>query len=457
MTRLRQFLREMVQSVFARQVTTTFATRIAGLAVSVISAVIMARWLGREGKGAMAMAMLLPTTFQVFLTAGIGVANVYFVGSRRRSVAEMSSNSVAFALMASGLGFLVFLALWATGLVGVVVPGVSILYVVLGMLTLPFLILTEYLQAILQGLRRITTLNILSIAQACIVVPLVALFLMGLGLGVFGGVLAGVLASMTVLLLTGIFARREGAVFRPRWQPDVVRSTLRFGMKGQVGNMLQFFNYRLDMFIVNIFLGPAGVGIYGVSVQLAELLWNLPNAVAFVIFPKAAATERADMNRFTPRVMWGTLGFCVLGAGGLALFGKLAIRILFSSEFLEAYVPMLLLLPGVVLLGGAKVLCNDLAGRGYPHYNSINAGLSLIATIVLDLLLIGPWGVAGASIASSVAYGITFLLALAFYRSVCRTRQDVSPLPPGVHEPEPEASRAGAIVGRAQACGDADV
>ena len=36
--------------------------------------------------------------------------------------------------------------------------------------------------------------------------------------------------------------------------------------------------------------------------------------------------------------------------------------------------------PGVVLVGGSKVLTNEIAGRGYPEYNSLAAGLSYSST-----------------------------------------------------------------------------
>jgi O-antigen/teichoic acid export membrane protein len=87
---------------------------------------------------------------------------------------------------------------------------------------------------------------------------------------------------------------------------------------------------------------------------------------------------------------------------------------------------MLALLPGVVLLGGGKVLTNEIAGRGYPHYNSINAGLALILTIALDLILIPRYGVLGASLASSVAYTLIFLTAIAFYLIVSRKASKTS-------------------------------
>jgi O-antigen/teichoic acid export membrane protein len=182
------------------------------------------------------------------------------------------------------------------------------------------------------------------------------------------------------------------------------------------------------MFIVNYFLGPGDVGIYSISVGLAELLWHFPNAVSFIIFPKAASTKPEVMNIFTPRVFRITLGFTALGAVGLVLLGKPVISFIYSSTFLPAYVPMVALLPGVVLLGGAKVLTNEIAGRGYPHYNSINAGLALILTVILDLILIPRYGVLGAALASSISYAVIFFLAIGFYLAVSRRKGELSKL-----------------------------
>jgi O-antigen/teichoic acid export membrane protein len=184
--------------------------------------------------------------------------------------------------------------------------------------------------------------------------------------------------------------------------------------------VLQFYNYRLDVFVANYYVGPAGVGLYNVSARMAEALWFLPNSVGFVIFPRAAASTSETMNRFTPRVFRATLAITVLGAIALALLGRFFIRVVYTAEFLGAYLPMLVLLPGVALLGGGKVLTNEIAGRGYPHYNSINAALALVLTLILDLVLIPRYGIVGAALASTVSYSAIFVMAVLFYWIVSR-------------------------------------
>ena len=411
---------EFVQRGFVKQVGTTLFTQLAKLILLVANSAIIARWLGPEGKGIVALALLVPGMLGLFLSGGIGVANVYFVGSRRLDASTLVANSLGFAIPTVVLGFAIVSVMAITGLLESMVPGVSLNLLLLAMLGFPLNLLNGYFSTILQGLQRIIILNVLSLVQGALVLMLTFLLVVVFPLGVPGALLAQLGAHAVNIVMLGLVLRREGGVFTPRWDLPIMRSTLSFALRGHIGNVLQFFNYRLDMFLVNYFLNPAEVGIYTVSARLAELMWNLPNAVSFVIFPKAAASKAETMNVFTPKVFRVTLGLTTLGALGLAILGRPLILLVYSSEFISAYTPMLALLPGVVLLGGAKVLTNEIAGRGYPHYNSITSGIALILTVIFDLLFIPRYGILGASIASSIAYSVIFGISVRFYLTISR-------------------------------------
>ena len=417
-----QILRQrmLTEGAFARNVGSTFLVQILTLVIALANAAIIARWLGPEGKGVLSLALLVPGVLALFFGLGIGAANVYFAGSRRLDIEQLTAHSMAFALMGTAAGAVVAGLLAATGWLERLVPGVPLWLLVLAIAGLPMSLLNGFLTAILQGMQRIITINAVSLGQSLIALALTALFVVGLHLSVGGAVLAALGATLGALGILIVLVRGQGGRFWPRWHRQTARVMLAFGLRGYVGNVLQFFNYRLDTFIVNAFLGSAQVGIYGSAVALAELLWYLPNAVGFVIFPKSAATTAAEMNRFTPRVFRLTLALTAAGAVVLALLGGLLIRLIYGPAFAAAYLPLLALLPGVVLLGGGKVLTNEIAGRGYVHYNSINAGLALVLTVIFDLLLIPRIGVTGAALASTIAYTATFFTALIFYRSVSR-------------------------------------
>jgi len=408
------------QGLFARNVISTFVVQVISLCLSIGTTALIARRLGPEGKGLCSLILLVPGMLGAFLNAGIGVANVYFVGSRQLDVETVSAHSLTMSGVTTALGVAIIGILWATGWSDGLLPGVPIGLVWLATVGLPIGLISGYFNGILQGLQEIRKINAVSLLQACLTFVLTVLFVVKCDFRVIGAILSTMVASASAVFGLGFCLFRYGGTFTPAWNRPVMHKMLTFGLKGHIGNVLQYFNYRLDLFLVNYFLGAAGVGIYAISVGMAELLWYFPNAIGFAIFPKAASCRSEVMDFFVPRVFRIALGVTALGAIGLVVFGKVLIQWVFTSSFDSSYIPMVALLPGVVLLGGAKVLSNDMAGRGYPQYNSINAGVASLFTVILDLMLIPSYGVLGAAVASTMSYSVTFVIALCFYRVVNR-------------------------------------
>jgi O-antigen/teichoic acid export membrane protein len=408
------------RSDFVRKVTSAFVLQAIVLALVFANSVVVTRWLGPEQKGILTLALLLPGMLSLFLSGGIGIANVYYAGLKRLSITQLTSNSVSLTLAATGIGAMVLGIAAASGVLHALFPGVVSGILLLAMFMLPLSVAGGAFAALAQGMERTTQVSLVNVAQGAVGLGLTLALVVGLRLGVAGAVLASIGAAAAGCTILGIMLRRAGGALMPRWDPAVLRTTVAFGLRGHLGNVLQFFNYRLDVFIVSYFLGPVNVGIYSVAVMLAELLWQFPNSIAFVIFPKASASTPQEMNAFTPRVFRATLGITTAAALVLAVLGKPFIEIVYTSAFSSAYGALLVLLPGVVLLGGGKVLTNEIAGRGYAHYNSINSGVALVITVLLDLLLIPRYGIVGAALASSIAYASNLVTALIFYRRVSR-------------------------------------
>lgn len=402
-------------SQFVKDVGNTTVIQSISLVISICNAIIIARWLGPEGKGIVQLALLLPAIFGLFLNGGIGVANVYYTGNGQYNIATLTSNAITFTLIGTILGLILFVVCLITGVTEWVLQGVPLWLLLLASIGLPITLLTGYFSTILQGLQEIRQINLIRLAGSLMLLLLTVVLIAILGLGTYAAVAASIVSTVATLLLLIRALKKHNASFRPQFRVDVMRNTLKFGLRGYVGNVLQFFNYRLDVFILNYFLGPASVGIYSVSVRLAELVWYFPNAVGFVIFPKAAASSRDEMNRFTPQVFRITLLVSLILGVGIAIVGRPLINLVYTETFIDAFLPMLVLLPGAILLGTARVLTNDIAGRGFPQYNSISSGLSLILTVIFDLLLIPKLGILGAALASSLSYLLTFGTSIFFY------------------------------------------
>jgi O-antigen/teichoic acid export membrane protein len=182
---------------------------------------------------------------------------------------------------------------------------------------------------------------------------------------------------------------------------------------------MQFFNYRLDTYFVEFYLGSASLGIYVTAVRIAETIWILSASMSNAIVVSAAAgSSKARDAAFKLAILALLIG--TVAAVGLIALGNLIIVALFSEKFALATEPLMWLLPGAVILGIANVLGPYLASIGRPEVNLYNACAATLTTVVLDIVLIPKFGINGAAIASSVAYILFAALTLLSFSTITK-------------------------------------
>ena len=89
----------------------TLIARILMTINSVAAGIIVARWLGREGYGQLAVINVAIATVIQLGGAGLPSANTYFIAQDRKSFAPAAVNSLIFALVAVAPSYLILLAL----------------------------------------------------------------------------------------------------------------------------------------------------------------------------------------------------------------------------------------------------------------------------------------------------------------------------------------------------------
>ena len=403
---------------FIKDTLTTFSTQIIGVILGLAAAIIIARVLGPSGKGAYTLIILVPTLLATFGTLGIGVANLYFVGKKKYKLVDITSNSV---VLASGLGILfaaTFLAYFYYFHPSFL-KGADPLCILIVTLVLPFSLLTAYFSHILLGEQKINKYNLIHLVQISSFLLFLLFFLFIIEQSVLSTIMAWVFATL-VTTVTAILLVRRLTPIGFSFHFPLFKDSIKFGVQGYLGNALSFLNYRVDMFIVNFFMGVTFVGYYSVAVALAEALWFFPGAVGTIMLARTPRLNSEEANESTPRICRNTIFLTLLAAVLLFGFGKTIINLLFGASFLPALKPMWILLPGIVAFSINKVLCNELIGRGKPLIGAIAATVSLIINIPLNILLIPMWGISGAAFASTVSYSVCSIVPLIAFMRISR-------------------------------------
>ena len=398
-----------------RATLSTFAVGVLSVPIGIVSSVVIARALGPSAKGSFNLAVATASLTSMILGAsgagGITIAVARGVASPRRllwvlcglaAVQVPIAAALLLAISGSPLASAMLPPAWTPlmiGLIAVLVAATSA---------------QVYCRCVLIGLRQNVATSWRDFwGQAAAVLVIVA----GLALATIlhHGASPTLILGLTVVgtLLSFVFVVQALLnIDLPRQGGSGLRKIVAYAPPLYAGNLVQFLNYRLDVFLVAAFSGARSVGLYALAVVLGQLLWIVSNSVATVLLPRVASSSPIEGARQAAQLTRITLLIGVAGAAALALIASPLINIVYGQAYAEA-VPMLLaLLPGVVAFIAVKVLSAYLIGVGRLRITVIVSLIGLIATLALDFTLIPRLGAVGAAIASSVSYSLSAIVTV---------------------------------------------
>jgi len=400
---------------FLRSTILTFSTSLFVFIFNAIIAVSKARFLGPSGKGTLTIIMAYLGILVLIGNMGIGLASVFYLGQKKYSFDEIVTNAITYALFLS-IGLILIGYFGSLALRNLFLKDIPPRYIFLSLVIIPSYLSNLYLSRIILGLQRIELYNLFSVLEALLTAILLIIFLMYTP-NVLNAILATLFSSLLMTIIGSILIRKiSGRVIKFKANLSLFKESFQYGVKAQVANLMQFLNYRLDIFLVNYFVNPAAVGIYSVAVSLAESFWRVANSVATVLFPYSSMVQdEIQLSKFTAKAC--RIGFLITLLLILFImpFVSLLIRSLFGESFITADKPFLILLPGILFYTVTSIVSSYFAGRGKPGLNAIISSIAFIITILFDILLIPGWGILGASVATSLSYVISMVATVIFF------------------------------------------
>lgn len=399
----------------------TFSVQIATALAQLATITLIAHLFGPTGNGVYAVSLLLPMLLSTFVNMGTNSANVYYLGSQQYPAAVVARQSVELAAILSLLG----LAVGAGAIhfaAETLFPGVASTLLWLALSAFPLVLLQTFAHSIFQGLKRFAHLNTVVLTQP--VATLLAMWLLTHDadralVHLVGSYLIGVMCSLVLsaLLLRDVLREIPGADSRP-----YLRHALSYGWKAHLSNVFTFLQSRLDIYLVNWFLNPLSAGLYVIAVQLGEKLWMLSQAVSVVLLPRLAEITKDEAQRVNITTIVSRMVLLSTAAGALlvAAIGMPLLEMLFGEEYSASYVPLLLMLPGLVALSCARVIASDIAARGRPELNMYMAAVGVAISAIGNLVLVPLWGLNGAALVVTIAYCADLALKAVVYKFITK-------------------------------------
>lgn len=400
---------------FAGKVAQTYLARILVTGIGLATAVIVARMLGPEGRGYYAVAAATGALGVQFGNLGLHVANAYFAAKQPSSLPFLIGNSWAVSFGGGGLIAFVLAGLlaWRPGWLDI--HGVTLL---LALLWIPFGLAYMLIQYLMLGIQDIRGYNWAEIGSKVIPLALISLLVLTRQSGVASFFSATVVGMAAACIWLGLRLHKVVPV-RPRLSLLTFRSSVQIALRAYLLMTFGFLVLRADLFMVQRMLGAEQAGYYSIASTMADYVTVIATVIGTLLFPKLSAlTDLHEKLHLTRKATIGTFLVLVPFLALAAVLARPVVRILFGTAFLPAALCFVLLLPGMLFLGIHSVAVQFLNSIGYPLSVVVIWGLSCLLNISVDLWAIPHYGIAGASVVSSVSYFLAFFFVmLVLYRT----------------------------------------
>ena len=191
-----------------------------------------------------------------------------------------------------------------------------------------------------------------------------------------------------------------------------LRSLFHFSIVVFITNLVQFFAYRADYWLINYFRSESELGIFSQANRFAQMLWVLPNILAAMLIPLIAAPG-GDFNEKGVIRLVRVINYSnILVIGIIILVALLTYDLFLPASFSAGLFPLLLMIPGYYFFCINILLAAFFSSRRLLWVNLIGSFLCFIVIILADLILIPPFGIQGAAIADSIAYSAAAIFSI---------------------------------------------
>jgi O-antigen/teichoic acid export membrane protein len=157
--------------------------------------------------------------------------------------------------------------------------------------------------------------------------------------------------------------------------------------------------YRTELFVIQYSGSAAEVGLYSVANSFSELVFQIPQAVALVVFSKSVNNDRA-VKSFIPVVFLVTLVASVVYS--FAVYH--VYPILFSIEFLPSRDYFLYLIPGTAIFSVTILISNYLIPKGFLPQIAKALLAMIVMKVTINTLILNKFGLEGMLLSASVLY-----------------------------------------------------
>jgi len=383
---------------------------------SFLTIMITSRALEPEGRGYLALTLLIANCLYVFTEFGLGKSVVRILSSRKLNREIVISNYLYFILIKilffAIISFYVFFntkfstfielplnLVWISVLqfIPIAITG-SLLFVLLGLnlynsytKVLIFSSLTSF--AILTLLYFFSVLTLFKVLLVMFLINVLNVFI------------------IIKMLLTKIN-------FLYKFNFFYIKFLFSDAIKFYLINIVSFSQNRFGFFIINIFLGPYSLGIYTLSYTLCERISIIPDSISTILFPEISKNPKIKNSQTTSIIFRFTMILIIIISIIIFFLSEWLVILLFGESFKDSILILKYLLGATIFTSGWKIISQYFNAVGFSSLSLRIESIGLLIFIIMSFILIPEYKLEGACFAVILSSLTNLFLGLIKYNKI---------------------------------------
>ncbi len=179
------------------------------------------------------------------------------------------------------------------------------------------------------------------------------------------------------------------------------------------------FLITIDLYLVKgILRDDRLTGLYNGAITVGRIPYFLFYALTIIILPAVSRSTSSENHTETKKLisqsLWLMVMFLLPIAILMSVYSSQVLQIFYGKKFLDAALPMSILMSGVTFLTVFYVMAFALNGAGRVKAPMWISFVGLVVNIVLSYFLIKKYALVGAAVATSITSFVAMTLVLAY-------------------------------------------
>lgn len=280
---------------------------------------------------------------------------------------------------------------------------------------------------IYRGQERAVAFSISQLATRYVPLALAIAILLASGLTAYDVIVATAIGEGLVALLCLLEFAARGVLGRPTLSRWHLHAAFAYGAPLAVGTYATFLLDYGDRFLIQRYLGLDAVATYAVPYDLVSTLavtvfGSVKLALLPVIFRLWENDGRPATSEFVSHVFTYSVALTIPAAVLFVAMSRDIVVLLASAKYAGSAALTAYLLPGVFMGEMNFLVASGLMVNGGTIGLAALSVVGGVVNIVLNLLLLPRWGLVGAALATTIAYGLLMLGTYFMSRQVLELR-----------------------------------